>query len=768
MKRQRPQTTLGLELFHPLPELAPLIERVVAEGPGLVVVAGLDPRVEADARASDAGKSFVPSGRSTLLKSLVREMSARHPGRVIVITRDRDVVRISRQPRSRVELVLLEPGELYAPRISSVLRYAPALLVIDQLDAESAPAALDAGRAGLRVLSQIETVFKGADVVRHLVDLGVSREQLAGLTWIVSVQRMATLCPHCKQHVFLDSHSLDALYRRYPRLSSSVTETNPFCEAPGCANCQETGRKGYVTCFDVFQADAVYPALLDQASLLSMEDYGLRLALQGSLSVRDVLHFERDQLLRTYNLFALSERALAETNATLRRKVLELETANRVLQQRTEALVSLHDIGQALITGAGGDSASELYGLAHRVCRHTHDLCGADRAVLYLVRPEGAVEVLAVNGWDARLVGRQVDAALAMPGMERVGVAEPRRFVQLPPGVQQQDARGVYLQTGLCVPLVAQQELVGWLIVHTTRGSPFSPGEVALLQTYANQAAVAIQRAGLVESLWNKIEQLEAAQEQLAQKERLVRELELARQVQQSLLPRTFPRVPGYTFAALNEPARQVGGDFYDVIHLDDEHFGVAVADVSDKGMPAAVYMALTRSLLLAEARRDLSPCAVLSNVNRLLLELGAPGPGVAPSFVSVFYGVVEAATRQLTYTRAGHDRPLLLRGGDALPLQGQGTVLGILGASELRLSEEQVVLAPEDRLVLYTDGLTDVVAPDDHMFSLVRLKALLQSCAGSPADELCRVIFERLGAFRGAAEQYDDMTMLVVQVARS
>jgi serine phosphatase RsbU (regulator of sigma subunit) len=306
------------------------------------------------------------------------------------------------------------------------------------------------------------------------------------------------------------------------------------------------------------------------------------------------------------------------------------------------------------------------------------------------------------------------------------------------------------------------------MIVHTTRGSPFAQGERALLQTYANQAAVAIQRAGLIESLWLKIEQLEAAQEQLAHKERLERELELARQVQQSVLPRTFPQVPGYSFAALNEPARRVGGDFYDVIPLDDEHFGLAVADVSDKGMPAAVYMALTRSLLLAEARRDLSPRSVLDNVNRLLLELGAPGPGGRPAFVSVFYGVVEAASRRLTYVRAGHDRPLLLRGKRVLSLHGQGTVLGILGANQLRLSEERIVLAPEDRLVLYTDGLTDVVAPDERMFSLEQLKALLLSCAGLRAEELCRVIFDRLGAFRGAAEQSDDMTMLVMQVARS
>jgi serine phosphatase RsbU (regulator of sigma subunit) len=469
-------------------------------------------------------------------------------------------------------------------------------------------------------------------------------------------------------------------------------------------------------------------------------------------------------------LFASSERALADANAALQRKVLELETANRVLQQRTEALVSLHDIGQALITGAGDEIAAELDELALRVCRHTRDLCGADRAILYLVRPEDKVEVLAVNGWDPSLVHLQLGAAKAFPesGTGGAGDAEPRRFARLPPGVQPQDAAGVPLQTGLCVSLVAQQERVGWMIVHTTQAGWFRPGEVALLQTYANQAAVAIQRAGLVERLWTKIEQLEAAQAQLAQRERLLRELELARQVQQSVLPRTFPRMPGYAFAARNEPARQVGGDFYGVIRLDDEHFGLAVADVSDKGMPAAVYMALTHSLLLAEARRDLSPRVVLDSVNRLLLELGGPGPTGASAFVSVFYGVVEVATRRLTYTRAGHDYPLLLRGTDLLSLRGQGAVLGVLGPDHLHLSEEQMALMPGDRLVLYTDGLTDVVAPDDRMFSLDQLKTVLQACGEVPAEELCRATFRHLHAFRGTAEQADDMTMLVMQVARS
>jgi sigma-B regulation protein RsbU (phosphoserine phosphatase) len=283
---------------------------------------------------------------------------------------------------------------------------------------------------------------------------------------------------------------------------------------------------------------------------------------------------------------------------------------------------------------------------------------------------------------------------------------------------------------------------------------------VALLQTFANQAAVAIQRADLIDELRAKILQLEAAQAELVQKERMERELELARQVQQSVLPRIFPLMPGYTFGARNEPARQVGGDFYDVILLDADRFGLVIADVSDKGMPAALYMALTRSLLLAEARRERSPRAVLTNVNRLLLELGEPN-----MFVSVFYGVVEVSARRLTFTRAGHDRPLLLREGAVHPLKGTGAVLGFLEQDELHLSEEQVTLMPGDRLVLYTDGLTDVVAPDDQLFGLGRLQSLLLSYTGLLPDEICAATFADLLAYQATAEQFDDMTMLVVGV---
>ena len=744
------------DFFH-LPQLEGLFERLVSDETGLIVVAGLDPR-PMPAATADGG--FLPSGRSAIFGILMREILEADPAlRAVVVAEDRATVRIPRQLRRRVRLSLVESSAAYADQLSDALRYQPDVLVVGRLCAETTPAALRAARDGVRVLSQLDTVFKGAGVVRQLRGLNVPREYLDGLTWILTVQRLATLCSNCKQTIAPDPVLLAELSRRYPHLGGLAEGVEVFFRAGGCSQCHHTGRHGSITAFDVFRMDpdAVRPSSLEQPSLLALEEYLLRLAALGYLPLDDVLQLEADQLRRTYSLLGTSEHALVEANATLGRTLAELEAANRVLEQRTLALFSLQDIGQALI------ASTSLQDLAARVCRRARDLCGADRAILYFWRTSGEgddrAEVLAVGGWDSGLVHQQLDAALVF------GVSastEPTPFTRWPPGVLpgSRDIEEADLRAGLRVPLVAQQEHVGLMIVHSTEKDSFTPGQVALLQTFANQAAVAIQRAGLIDELRAKIVQLEAAQAELVQKERMERELELARQVQQSVLPRIFPLMPGYTFGARNEPARQVGGDFYDVILLDADHFGLVIADVSDKGMPAALYMALTRSLLLAEARRERSPRAVLTNVNRLLLELGEPN-----MFVSVFYGVVEGAARRLTYTRAGHDRPLLLREGAVRPLEGTGAVLGFLEQGELHLSEEQVTLMPGDRLVLYTDGLTDVVAPDDQLSGIGHLRSLLLSYTGLSPDEMCIATFADLLAYQGTAEQFDDMTMLVVGV---
>jgi sigma-B regulation protein RsbU (phosphoserine phosphatase) len=738
---------LELRHFLRLPELDPLVERLIADGPGLTVVAGLDPRPHAEGVA----EGFLPSGRAGVLRILLSEILAARPAvGAIAIVEDERSIRAPRGMERRVRVWGMQPSDTYQLLIDRARSQRPDMLVIDHLGPENVQQVLDAARHGVRVLSQLDTVLCGADVVRQLLEFGASASDLEGLSWVVSVQRFAMLCPACRKEVVPDPVYLDRVCSAHPHLTDQVRSA-VFYQPGACAACQHTGRKGSVAAFDLYRVPDGPDAGLTCPSLLSREQYVLGLALRGHLALEDVVGLGGELLRRTYALLTAEEKAVAHVHATLQRKVAELETANRVLQHRTEALISLQDMAQTLI------SSTELGDLAARVCRYAGDLCGADRVVLYYGLGNGEVRVLATRGWDPAAIGRVLGAeAFAVSGLQ---AGEPVPYAAPPPGVGGSVEPGL-LRTGLCVPLVAQGELVGLMIVHATRKDVFTPGEIALLETFATQSALSIQRAGLIDQLRLKIAQLEAAQAELVQKERLEHELELARQVQQSVLPRVFPPVPGYAFAARNRPARQVGGDFYDLFSLDDDHLGIVIADVSDKGMPAALYMALTRSLLLAEARREMSPRTTLAQVNRLLIELGRPN-----MFVTVFYGVLQVSTGQLTYVRAGHDRPLLLHDGNARLLTGAGAALGILGPDQLRLSAEQTVLRPGDRLVLYTDGLTDVIRPDGQLYDLARFQALLLSHKGLGADAFCDAVFADLAAYQGSAEQYDDMTMLVVEV---
>lgn len=735
---------LSLSDFYHLPQLDPLIHQMVTEPSGLLLVAGLD------SRPIQGAAGFLPSGRQSLLGILVDEiLSAHATKKCIVVTAEKNLLRVPRQFRRRVQVELIKSRQDYPEQIAAAVRSKPGLLVIDEICPETILPALDAARRGVRVLSQYDTIFCGADVSRQLLYLGATRNDLRNLRWVLAVQRMPTLCAKCKQPATLEPVQLERLYAHAALADVRVDEVI-FYQAQGCPHCHNSGRSGDVAVFDVFRSDGQSQASDTSSSLLARETYVWQLVRSGQLPVDDFLDFETDQFQRTFNLFVDRERDLMETKTALESQLLQLEAANKVLQQRTEALVSLQAIGQAMI------SSGNLDDLAARLCRHACQLCAAERAILYYQRFEGQVEVLAVTGWEPTLVRRQVEMDLILAA--QVG-PQPQTFNWPPPGVPVLLEK-FSIQAGLAISLYAQNEWVGLMILHTSQKDAFLPAEVALLETFASQAALAIQRAGLVEQLGDKITRLEAAQVELAHKERLEREMELARQVQQSLLPRTFPDLPGFRFAARCEPARQVGGDFFDVMPLEDGHFGVAIADVTDKGMPAALYMAITRSLLRAEAHREPSPGSVLANVNRLLMELGERN-----MFVTLFFGVIDPRTRLFTYVRAGHERPYLLRNGDLQPFDGDGVALGLLAGDEFHVTEQQITLSQGDKLVLYTDGLSDVLNSEDELFDRSRLEPLLRSNSNRAPETLCESVFAALDQYRGDTEQYDDMTLLVVEV---
>jgi sigma-B regulation protein RsbU (phosphoserine phosphatase) len=253
---------------------------------------------------------------------------------------------------------------------------------------------------------------------------------------------------------------------------------------------------------------------------------------------------------------------------------------------------------------------------------------------------------------------------------------------------------------------------------------------------------------------------LQAAQAQVIEKEKLEQELRTAHRIQQSILPSELPRLPGYDFGALIMPARGVAGDLYDFIPLGEGRLGIAVGDVSDKGVPAAIFMALTRSLLRAEATRVVSPRRALERVNQLLLDMNDEG-----MFVTLLYGILDAQQGTFDYARAGHELPLLFDpDGSARPAErGQGVPLGLF--ENVALDEQVVSVSPGSTFLLYTDGATDITGPEGVLFGLDRLQALVQGALGGrTAQALCDEIWHGLIVYQGASSQDDDVALVAIR----
>lgn len=304
-------------------------------------------------------------------------------------------------------------------------------------------------------------------------------------------------------------------------------------------------------------------------------------------------------------------------------------------------------------------------------------------------------------------------------------------------------------QTGMSMvaPLFSQGELIGVINLGTRRSEQeYTGDDRKLLDDLTAQAAPAVRVAQLVQQ-----QRLEARN-----RERMEQELKVARLIQQTLLPKALPELPGYAVAAYYQPARQVGGDFYDFHYYDDGRIGLVVGDVTDKGVPAALVMATTRTMLRAAAERLESPGAVLERVNDVLVEDIPPR-----MFVTCLYALLDPATGRFQFANAGHDLPYLRTADGVHELRATGMPLGLLPG--MVYEEREVVLHSGDTVLFYSDGIAEAHSPSGEMFGFPRMHALMEShTAGS---SLLQHALETLQAFTGPVwEQEDDVTLVSLE----
>ena len=249
--------------------------------------------------------------------------------------------------------------------------------------------------------------------------------------------------------------------------------------------------------------------------------------------------------------------------------------------------------------------------------------------------------------------------------------------------------------------------------------------------------------------------------EALQSRDRLValqNELDVARGMQQSILPTRFPKDPSYAVYGKMQPARNVGGDFFDVMYLNDGRVGLAVADVSDKGVPAALFMMSSRTLLKGAAIGVGLPGEVLREVNDLLIEDNEGG-----MFVTLLYAVYDPSSRELTYANGGHNSPLVVHpdGTSALFPLTDGIALGI--APDLSYKQNTVTLSPGDSVIFYTDGVTEAMNSEEEEFGLNPLSEFFRTNPPENPEETTAAVFDAVNAFAGEMAQSDDITCLVL-----
>jgi sigma-B regulation protein RsbU (phosphoserine phosphatase) len=413
------------------------------------------------------------------------------------------------------------------------------------------------------------------------------------------------------------------------------------------------------------------------------------------------------------------------------------------------------------------------------------ELTGAEKGSLFLLDRNGVVIESILTRADAtpeqrsQLIGRVLDKGLAgwVRRHRRVGLIEDTqtddRWLDLPD-------QPYSVRSALAVPILRDEKLLGLLTLLHARTGHFSQETAELMEMTAGQIAIALENARLyakLEKSYHSLERTKAEVENYSQA--LNAELEKAKKIQRDFLPNEIPQVPGWEIETCFHPARQVSGDFYDAFMLPGNYIGLVIADVCDKGVGSALYMALFRSLMrvfsgqinlggwsAAQSAQE-EKSALEGDLFRMLQAVPLTNDyislehGHETMFATLFFGVLNPVTGELSYINGGHE-PLLIIGQSGIKetLSAAGPVVGIITGAEFQI--QQSLLEPGDILIGYTDGVTEALSPSETLYSKEKLRALLELPASS-ATELIERIQTDLFLHIDNAPQSDDITMIAV-----
>ena len=431
--------------------------------------------------------------------------------------------------------------------------------------------------------------------------------------------------------------------------------------------------------------------------------------------------FDRLDLAAEHVAFALDNALLYDETE---RRALEKD----VLLEISKALSAPLDLEEVI---------EAIFGALRQVVRY-------DAATIYLVnRSTLALEMVREVGYPTDSahafdlqIGQGIVGWVAKTGQPVIvpDVASDPRYVVARPSTRSE----------LAAPLLLEGRTIGVFNIESDDNDAYHDGHLELVSAFAAQAAVAIERARLTN--------------ELLEQRRLEKEIAIAREIQLSFLPKRAPGVPGFDVAGTMLPHHGVGGDYFDFIPVSESRLGLAIADVSGKGIPAALIMAGFRMSLLAEVRNEFAIRAVMRKVNSLLHESTD-----RDKFVTAFYGVLDYRNHVLIFSNAGHNPPILLRAdGTYEYLEEGGVAFGVL--PDARYEERPVGIHAGDLLVLYTDGVTESESPSGEQFGTRRLEGVMRSLASRTASEIVEGIIAEVTRWAGERGVSDDLTLIALK----